>query len=140
MTEIARVLKPAGYLALVWNVPDERAGWVAEVGQILDVAERVAPCQFKRGTWENVFPDRRFAALQRMEFKHRHQGTPDEVIIQRARSLSYIANLTPSEREEIMLRLRRHIASHPTLTGQREIVFPYRTLAFHCRRTVAPAA
>src|SRR6185437_14170246 len=32
--EVARVLRPGGRLGLVWNIRDERLGWVRELGQI----------------------------------------------------------------------------------------------------------
>lgn len=137
LAEIARVLKTQGVLALIWNVPDERVDWVADICEILDPVERTAPCQYKRGTWQKVFPDRRFTSLQRAEFLHWHRGSPEEVIIQRAASLSYVANLEAAHREAIIDQLRGFIRSHPALTNRLMIDFPYRTFAYHCQRTDA---
>ena len=33
--EVARVLSPGGRLGLLWNIRDEREGWVAELGKII---------------------------------------------------------------------------------------------------------
>jgi SAM-dependent methyltransferase len=33
--EVARVLVPGGQLGLIWNLRDERVGWVGELGRIM---------------------------------------------------------------------------------------------------------
>jgi len=43
LTEIARVLKPGGSLALVWNMRDERIPWVRRLGRIIDSQEHLVP-------------------------------------------------------------------------------------------------
>ena len=35
VAEVARVLRPGGRLGLVWNIRDERLGWVKEFGEIV---------------------------------------------------------------------------------------------------------
>ncbi|MBZ5739097.1 class I SAM-dependent methyltransferase [Nocardioides mangrovi] len=40
LPEIARVLKPGGHLALVWNQRDERIPWVKKLGRIIGSQER----------------------------------------------------------------------------------------------------
>jgi ubiquinone/menaquinone biosynthesis C-methylase UbiE len=41
LPEIARVLKPGGRLALVWNQRDERIPWVRKLGAIIDTQEQL---------------------------------------------------------------------------------------------------
>jgi SAM-dependent methyltransferase len=41
LPEIARVLKPAGRLALVWNERDERIPWVKKLGRIIGTQEQL---------------------------------------------------------------------------------------------------
>jgi SAM-dependent methyltransferase len=133
LTEIARVLKPGGVLGLVWNIPDECVPWVAMLESILRPFEATAPHAYRRGTWRSVFPDARFSPLQMTEYQHSHVGTVQRVIIERVLSLSYVANLPPSERAGLLERLEVFLASQPDTRGRVEIEFPYRTQAWHCQ-------
>ena len=38
VAEVARVLRPGGRLGLLWNTPDQRLGWVRELGEIVGFA------------------------------------------------------------------------------------------------------
>jgi SAM-dependent methyltransferase len=134
LTEFHRVLKPGGALGLVWNIPDERRSWVGELCRILAPFEAAAPHQFRHGTWHKVFPDERFSELQLTEYAQVHSGSARQVIIERARSLSYIANLPASEQAEVILQLENLVASQAELRGPGPIDFPYRTLAYFSRR------
>jgi len=132
--EIHRVLKPHGILALVWNIPDDRVLWVAALTRILQPAEANSPCLFSRGEWRRVFPDPRFTVLRSTEFSLRHRGSPQQVIVEWVRSLSFVANLAESERAALLNELQTLIATRPELAGRGTIEFPYRTLAYHCSR------
>jgi len=133
LTEIRRVLKPGGALGLVWNLPDERVPWVAVLEGILRPLEAAAPYAFRRGTWREIFPDERFSQLECFEFQHVNTGTTQCVIVDRVRSLSYIANLPPAQQQEIIEKTKDVIRTHPALGGRRQIEFPYRTYAYHCQ-------
>jgi ubiquinone/menaquinone biosynthesis C-methylase UbiE len=41
LPEIARVLKPGGHIALVWNVRDERIPWARKLGRIIGSQEQI---------------------------------------------------------------------------------------------------
>lgn len=46
LPEIARVLRPGGHIALVWNLRDERIPWVRRLGQIIGTpVQRTDPTQ-----------------------------------------------------------------------------------------------
>jgi SAM-dependent methyltransferase len=134
LTEIHRVLKPGGTLALVWNTPDEGFAWVVAIREILTAYDVDCPQQFRHGNWRKVFPDPRFSELTYSLFSHSHTGTAEQVIIERAKSLSYIASLPASTHAAVVNKLKSLVASEPQLRNQPEIAFPYLTLAYHCRK------
>lgn len=134
MAEIARVLKPGGVLALIWNVRDESTAWVKRLTGIITPYEGDAPRHYK-GEWRRVFPAAGFGPLEESAFPHEHVGPPERVIVERFMSVSFIASQPAATRAYIEAQLRDLIASEPTLAGHESVVFPYRTVAFRCVRT-----
>jgi SAM-dependent methyltransferase len=130
LDEFARVLKPGGRLGLVWNVRDESFDWVAAITRIITPYEGDAP-RFHSGDWRRPFPHPGFGELVLRTFAHTHVGPPQRVIVDRFLSVSFIAALAPAEKAEVRRQLEALIATHPALRGRDEIVFPYRTQAFH---------
>jgi len=133
LREIHRVLRPRGSLGLVWNVRDESRSWVAELTAIMDPYERGTP-QYHHGKWREAFPAPGFGPLHEKRFPHSHVGPPERVIVDRILSVSFIAALEPAQRELVLERLRKLIATHPELAGRKEVAFPYETVAFSCVR------
>ena len=133
LAEIHRVLKPGGWLALVWNVRDESEDWVARLTDLMRPYEGDAP-RFHTGQWRVPFDGRFFSAPELTAFPHQHRGTPDEVIVDRVMCVSFIAALPAPERAQVERQLREVIATHPVLRGRAEVAFPYRTEAYRCRR------
>jgi len=131
--EIHRVLRVDGMLGLVWNVRDESVDWVAAITKIITPYEGNAP-RFHRGDWSKPFSGEDFTALECASFAHRHVGTPQEVILDRILSVSFIAALPAREKTGIAAQLRDLIASHPALRGRDAVAFPYRTEAYRCKR------
>jgi SAM-dependent methyltransferase len=133
LSEIARVLEPGGRLGLVWNVRDDRVPWVARIGAILDALEADTP-RHATGEWRRLFPGRHFGALHETVLAHGHTGDPEDVIIARVKSVSFIAALPPNDLARVEAELRAVIDSEPTLRGAREVTFPYVTRAYRAER------
>lgn len=133
LDEFHRLLKPGGRLGLVWNVRDESLDWVAQLTAIVMPHEGDAP-RFYRGDWRKPFPHAGFGPLAETRFSYQHTGTPQQVIIDRFMSVSFIAALPAADNAAVRERLEALIATHPDLRGRESISFPYRTLAFHCTR------
>ncbi|AGI26398.1 hypothetical protein H681_22655 [Pseudomonas sp. ATCC 13867] len=129
LAEIHRVLRPGGHLGLVWNVRDERVDWVAEVARIVERYEGSTP-RFHTGEWRRAFAGARFAPLRLREFNYQHIGPPEQVIVSRVLSVSFIAALPDEQKQRVAEQLRELIASHPALKDCAEVAFPYRTEAY----------
>jgi SAM-dependent methyltransferase len=133
LAEIRRVLRPGGRLGLVWNVRDERVPWVARLTELVRPHEGDAP-RYHRGDWRRLFPFEGFGPLHEAHFAHGHTGTPEQVIVERFLSVSFIAALPPAEHQAVAAQLRALIAGEPALAGHAAVTFPYDTAAFCCRR------
>jgi ubiquinone/menaquinone biosynthesis C-methylase UbiE len=93
LPEIARVLKPGGHLAVVWNGRDERIPWVRRLGDLLgrqDLDTSSADV-LKSSGYFGFVEDRTFKQWQDVN---------RESILDMARSRSHIAVLDDEEREE----------------------------------------
>ena len=136
LTEIHRVLKPNGKLALVWNVRDESVDWVAAITAIITPYEGNAP-RFYKGDWRKPFAapaGQRFTALEQSNFAYQHVGNAQEVILDRFMSVSFIAALAASDKAAVFAQLNDLIATHPELRNQEKISLPYKTEAYVCTR------
>ena len=133
LDEFHRVLRPGGKLGLVWNVRDESLDWVAELTTIITPYEGDAP-RFYKGDWRKPFPHPGFSPLVETRLTHEHVGPPQQVIVDRFMSISFIAALPDAERAAVRAQIEALIERHPALRGQDTVRFPYNTLACHCER------
>lgn len=133
LKEIHRVLKPGGKLGLIWNVRDESVGWIAQLTRIINQHEGDAP-RYASGAWKKVFPFEGLSPLQVDHFQHGHTGTPEDVVINRVRSTSFIAALPADVEAKVVAQLRDLIASEPTLAGKDVVTVPYTTAAFYAEK------
>jgi SAM-dependent methyltransferase len=129
LAEIRRVLKPGGVLGLIWNVRDQSVPWVAEMTRIMVPHEADAP-RYDNGEWRRVFPARGFGELRERRFSHQHVGSPEQVIVDRVASVSFIAALDEPTRAGVLKEVRGLITSWPGLAGQATVALPYVTQAF----------
>jgi ubiquinone/menaquinone biosynthesis C-methylase UbiE len=92
LPEIARVLKPGGHVALVWNSRDERIPWVRRMGAILGRQD------LDTSSSERLVHSDLFGFMEEASFKH-WQEIDRETILDMARSRSSFAVMDESERE-----------------------------------------
>ena len=136
MNEIKRVLKPGGVFGLIWNIRDEATGWVAALSRIMRPYEKDAP-RFYAGHWRSVFPAEGFGDLQEATFEHAHRGDFESVVVDRVLSVSFIASLPQSARDEISGQVRRLVNAYPGLSDETDVTFPYRTLVAWTEKSLA---
>lgn len=132
LDEIVRVVRPGGYLGLVWNVRDETVPWVAELTEIMAPYVGDTPRHAKEG-WKAVFPHPGLGDLVRTDFTHVHEGPAERVIVDRIMSVSFIAALDDENRAKVAAAVRAVVAGHPELSSG-PVRFPYRTVAYAARR------
>ena len=131
LKEIHRVLRPGGALGLIWNVRDESVDWVAAMTEIMTPYEGTAP-RYRNCEWRKLFPAEGFGPLRERHFPNEHTGAPEQVILERVLSVSFIAALPRPQHHIVAARLRDLIALTPALSGRDEVTVPYDTVAFSC--------
>ncbi len=100
LAEIARVLRPQGRLAILWNERDEATPWVAEMSRLIRWHERTVS-RYQHVDWAGVVAGAgRFTALQEASFEWGQPMTSD-LLADRVRSISYIATMPTPERERL---------------------------------------
>jgi SAM-dependent methyltransferase len=104
--EIARVLRPGGRLALVWNARDEREPWVAELSDVM-----VGRTDVLRTATGVIEESGLFGPVERAEFQHVQEidrATLQELVLSR----SDCALLTAQERAPVLERVDRLFDTH----------------------------
>ncbi|MCW3813097.1 class I SAM-dependent methyltransferase [Micromonospora sp. DR5-3] len=125
---IARVLRPGGTFAPIWNTRDDRVGWVAELGRVAHLGDTAGDVTEKYGDFGPAFEP-----VELGEFAHTTTLTPDEVIGM-LHTRSYWLTAPPDEQERVDRKLRELFATHPDLAGRETVELPYRTFVFRSRR------
>lgn len=129
LAEIRRILKPQGYLGLIWNARDETHDWVAQLTRIMAPYKAGTPSYYQ-AEWRKFFPAKGFSGLQKQVFEHYHQGTFQNVVIDRAMSVSFIAALPESEQVKVRQQITEMAGHYPELADKENITFPYKTNVF----------
>jgi SAM-dependent methyltransferase len=126
--EIARVIRPAGMFAPIWNVRDDSVPWVAELSRIASVWDSAGDLIEKYRTFGDAF-----GTVELGQFVHAMSLRPDEVMGM-LRTRSYYLTAEPALQERIDRELRELFATHPDVAGRERVELPYRTLVFRACR------
>ena len=106
VVEIARVLRPGGRIALVWNVRDERVPWVTELSDAM-----VGRTGVDLGAAGPIERSGLYGEVERARFEHT-QDVDREALRELVLSRSYCAVLPDEERAPILGRVDRLFDEH----------------------------
>jgi SAM-dependent methyltransferase len=128
LAEIARVLRPGGGLAFLWNRRDESVPWVRRMSEVIHWHDREI-ANYDTIDWPAVVAaSGRYTPLQRRTFAFEHEldraGLADRV-----RSVSYIAAMPETEREENVARVLDLVVDMPE-----HFPLPYVTIVYWCKK------
>jgi SAM-dependent methyltransferase len=129
--EIARVLRPGGVFAPMWNRWDESEPWVAELAQIADDG---AGGRRRTPGAEPFGPA--FGPVEQATFTHAMTFTPDSLVGLASTHSRYLT-ATPDRQREIARRIRELCATHPELAGRTSIDLPHQTAVWRGTRSRA---
>lgn len=134
--EIARVLHPAGVLAGLWNVDDDRVDWVAGLNRVSEGSASVTLTG-----WRTRAEDAHLAELdlpglfgpaERAVFGHGQRRSVDSLIATIA-THSRLLVMPEQERAELLGRIRAFLVSRPE-TADGEFTLPLLTGVLRARR------
>ncbi len=142
LPEIARILRPTGSVAMIWNFRDESVGWSRSLTEIMAAYrtdERTRRADAAPTTrdprWQRAIrsPRSPFGRLHRASFRH-VQRAPRATFVLRVLSVSVIAALPSAERRRVARRVRRLLDADPATRGRAVLELPYRTDLFWARK------
>jgi SAM-dependent methyltransferase len=130
LAEIARILRPRGGMAVVWNSRDMRTPWVAQINELIRWNSGAIPT-YDAGDedWEEVIARcGAFSAVQLRELPY-EQVVDEDTLVDRVASTSYVATMPEAERAALFAEVRAVAAGFPTT-----FPLPYRTFVYWCHR------
>lgn len=132
--EIARVLAPGGVLAGLWNVVDDRVGWVAGLARVAGseaIGPRDTPASWRVETGRAHLPG--FESAEQAEFTHGQRRTADSLVATLATRAGMLVMAEP-ERTARLDEIRAFLAGTPD-TAEGEFTLPMLTCVLRARRT-----
>ncbi|HEY3869521.1 MAG TPA: class I SAM-dependent methyltransferase [Actinocrinis sp.] len=136
LPEIARVLTPGGVLAGLWNVEDDRVGWVAELAAMTESGSTLSLWRSAQKEDDEHSPLRvgtdRFAPAQVGEFDNAEPRSPESLVAFIATTSRFL--LMPQEqRTETLAAIGEFLGRRPETSGG-EFTMPLITAALRAVR------
>jgi len=137
-SEIARVLAPGGILAGLWNVMDDRVGWVAGLERVSGsaaIGPRDTLSSWRAATVELHLPKTglaRFDSPEQDEFAHGQTRTAESLVATLATRAGMLV-MPEEDRDALLNRIRIFLASTPA-TVRGEFTLPMLTGVLRVRR------
>ena len=129
--EMARVLRPGGVLAAIWNDRDKATAWVAELARL------IASHRYVSGRRAELEESRSFGPLFgdviKQQFPHVVAQSP-QGIADLAASRSNYLTATPAKQRLILDQITELCATHPALAGRDAFDLPYLTTVYRAIR------
>ncbi len=138
LPEIARVLAPGGVLAGLWNVDDDRVGWVAEFAELSKRKASITLLRWRDGDAQSRMErlvkagSGLFHAGQTGEFEHGQARTADSLLATIATHTNFLVMEEP-ERTRLLAQVRDFLQARPE-TSHGEFVLPMVTVALRALR------
>jgi SAM-dependent methyltransferase len=137
--EIARVLAPGGVLAGLWNVLDDRIGWVAGLQRVsasAAIGPRDTLSSWRAATASPHLPNAgltaRFGSPEQAEFTHGQRRTADSLVATIATRAGMLV-MPAQEREATLARIHAFLTSRPETTSS-EFTLPMLTGVLRLRQ------
>jgi len=127
LAEIARVLRPGGGLAIVFNERDSRTPWVAKWNDAIDWHNRTISV-YQTTDWTSVLSSGGFERIGATQVDWAEAMTRDRLAA-RVRSVSYIAELPAADQQELVDRVLALVDGF-----DEPFPVPYRTHLWWARR------
>ncbi|WP_422772175.1 class I SAM-dependent methyltransferase [Plantactinospora sp. WMMC1484] len=129
--EGARLLRPGGTYAAIFNQRDETVPWVAALTAItVDLLGGRGARDDGPGV-DGYGPD--FAPVERGEFRHALRLTPED-LVGMISTRSYYLTAGPQRQRRVDEAIRELTAGHPELAGRESFELPYRTVVLRAQR------
>jgi SAM-dependent methyltransferase len=127
--EIARVLRPGGAFAAMWNDADLGTEWTVRFAELIDGPQPVRPAL--------DFGDR-FGPVAPGEFPHDMWMTPDHLVALATTRSPYLVG-SPRERQDLVDAIRVLLAG-PELAGRERFPMPHITRVYRAYLAASPGA
>jgi SAM-dependent methyltransferase len=138
MPEIARVLSPGGVLAGLWNVDDDRVGWVAELAAMSKRQTGITLLRWRSGIGRSrqerlmAAGSGLFHSMEAAEFEHGQARTADS-LVKSIGTHSHLLVMEEPERARLLARIRGFLHDRPE-TSRGEFVLPMATVVLRALR------